>query len=30
MARHRCSGCGYALNVEWRACPNCGKTTNLA
>lgn len=30
MARYRCSGCGYALSVEWRACPNCGKTTNLA
>lgn len=28
-ARHRCSGCGYALNVEWRACPNCGKATQF-
>jgi hypothetical protein len=30
IPRHRCSHCGYALNAEWRACPNCGKTTQFA
>jgi uncharacterized OB-fold protein len=30
MSRHLCSKCGYALNVEWRACPNCGKATEFA
>ena len=30
MSRHLCSKCGYSLNVEWRACPNCGKTTESA
>lgn len=30
MPRHSCSGCGFALNAEWRACPNCGKATELA
>ena len=30
MSRHLCAKCGYALNVEWRACPNCGKATELA
>lgn len=30
ISRHHCSACGYALSAEWRACPNCGKTTNLA
>jgi hypothetical protein len=30
ISRHHCAACGYALNAEWRACPNCGKTTNLA
>lgn len=29
-SRHRCSGCGFALNTEWRACPNCGKAIILA
>jgi hypothetical protein len=24
-SRLLCSGCGYALNAEWRFCPNCGK-----
>ena len=30
IARHRCSKCGYAISVEWRACPNCGKSTEFA
>ena len=30
VARHRCSKCGYAIQVEWRACPNCGKATEFA
>jgi hypothetical protein len=30
IPRHRCSGCGFALNAEWRACPNCGKAITLA
>ena len=30
ISQHRCSGCGFTLSAEWRACPNCGKTTNLA
>ena len=30
MSRHLCAKCGYALNTEWRACPNCGKATELA
>lgn len=28
--RHRCSKCGYAINADWRACPNCGKATEFA
>lgn len=28
FSRHRCSKCGYAINAEWRACPNCGKQIN--
>jgi hypothetical protein len=27
---HRCSKCGYAIDAEWRACPNCGKSTEFA
>jgi zinc ribbon protein len=27
---HRCSQCGYAIDAEWRACPNCGKSTEFA
>jgi len=30
MSRHRCSRCGYSIQVEWRACPNCGKATEFA
>jgi hypothetical protein len=30
MSRHLCSKCGYAIQVEWRACPNCGKATEFA
>ena len=30
MSRHLCSKCGYALSVDWRACPNCGKATEFA
>jgi uncharacterized OB-fold protein len=30
ISRHLCGKCGYALNTEWRACPNCGKTTEFA
>jgi|SRR5262245_31591331 len=30
MSRHLCSKCGYSLNIEWRACPNCGKATEFA
>lgn len=30
MSRHRCSQCGYTLQMEWRACPNCGKVTEFA
>lgn len=30
IARHHCSKCGYAINAEWRACPNCGKETEFA
>ena len=30
ISRHRCGHCGYALQIEWRACPNCGKATELA
>jgi hypothetical protein len=30
MPRHRCSACGYALSIDWRACPNCGKATEFA
>lgn len=30
MARHHCSKCGYAINAEWRTCPNCGTATGFA
>ena len=30
VSRHRCSKCGYGINVEWRACPNSGKATEFA
>ncbi len=30
IPRHRCSHCGYALQIEWRACPNCAKATGFA
>ena len=30
IPRHRCSKCGYAIDAEWRACPNCGKSTEFA
>jgi rubrerythrin len=30
MSRHLCPKCGYSLNTEWRACPNCGKATEFA
>jgi hypothetical protein len=30
ISRHRCSKCGYAISAEWRACPNCGKSTEFA
>jgi hypothetical protein len=29
MSRHPCAKCGYSLNAEWHACPNCGKTTEF-
>jgi hypothetical protein len=30
LSRHPCGKCGYSLNAEWRACPNCGKATEFA
>jgi len=30
MSRHLCSKCGYSIQIEWRACPNCGKPTEFA
>jgi uncharacterized OB-fold protein len=30
VSRHLCSKCGYSLNIDWRACPNCGKATGFA
>ena len=30
LSRHRCSKCGYTINREWRACPNCGAATEFA
>ena len=30
LSHHRCAKCGYAIQVEWRACPNCGKETEFA
>jgi len=30
VSRHRCSKCGYGIQIEWRACPNCGKATEFA
>lgn len=29
MARHLCAKCGYTIQMEWRACPNCGKATEF-
>ncbi len=30
MSPHLCAKCGYSLNLEWRACPNCGEATKFA
>lgn len=30
ISRHRCAKCGYPINIEWRACPNCGKSSEFA
>ena len=30
ISRYLCGKCGYALKTDWRACPNCGKTTEFA
>jgi ribosomal protein S27AE len=30
MSRHLCAKCGYSIQMEWRACPNCGKATEFA
>ena len=30
ISRHLCAKCGYSLNLEWRACPNCGTATEFA
>src|SRR5512139_2154161 len=30
MSRHLCAKCGYTIQMEWRACPNCGKATEFA
>lgn len=30
LSRHRCGKCGYQIQMEWRACPNCGKATEFA
>ena len=30
ISRLRCGTCGYALKFDWRACPNCGKATEIA
>lgn len=30
MSRHRCGHCGYTIQIDWRACPNCGKATEFA
>jgi len=30
IPRHRCAKCGYAINVEWRACPNCDHVLRAA
>ena len=30
IPRHRCAKCGYAINAEWRACPNCGHVLSAA
>ena len=30
LSRYLCGQCGYSLNLEWRACPNCGKATEFS
>jgi hypothetical protein len=30
ISRLRCATCGYTLKSDWRACPNCGKATEVA
>ena len=30
IPRHHCAKCRYAINAEWRACPNCGQAIHPA